>query len=493
MPSKKTLNAANLEALGSGRLAELLLEISQGDAAAKRRLRLELAGAESPIVLAQEIRKRLTTIARSRGGVDWQGVKAVAADLEAQRRAIAGQVAPRLPDEGLELMWRFLDLSGPVLARCEDGNGMIIDVFRAALGDLAVLARMGGTGPKQLGDQAFRLLNQNDQGQFEGLIATLAPALGPVGLEHLKQRVIALSKEPVRKPPDTERRVIAWGPGGPVHADEVAERTRAFTAQRALREIADAQGDVDAFIAQYDAKTRKMPVAAAAIAQRLLAAGRAEEAARMLDAAVRRRHDPDEAGWEPAFEWEDARIAVSEALGRGDEAQTMRWSCFEAFLSARHLREYLKHLPDFDDAEAEDRAFGHAERFGDLSRALWFLVSWPAPDKAARVVVRRAKELDGDRYEILTPAAKALADRHPLAATLMLRAMIDFALTHARSSRYGHAARHLRTCADLAPAIQDFGAFETHDAYAGRLRREHGRKAAFWSLTPEGEISPSRR
>lgn len=47
MASKKTLNAKNLEALGAQRLAELLIEISTGDAAAKRRLRLELAGAES--------------------------------------------------------------------------------------------------------------------------------------------------------------------------------------------------------------------------------------------------------------------------------------------------------------------------------------------------------------------------------------------------------------------------------------------------------------
>ena len=42
MASKKTLNAKNLEALGAARLAELLIEISLGNAASKRRLRLEL-------------------------------------------------------------------------------------------------------------------------------------------------------------------------------------------------------------------------------------------------------------------------------------------------------------------------------------------------------------------------------------------------------------------------------------------------------------------
>ena len=40
------LNAKNLEALGAERLTDLLIEISTGNAAAKQRLTLELAGAQ---------------------------------------------------------------------------------------------------------------------------------------------------------------------------------------------------------------------------------------------------------------------------------------------------------------------------------------------------------------------------------------------------------------------------------------------------------------
>ena len=47
MASKTTLNAKNLESLGAGRLAELLIDISTGSAAATRKLRLALAGAQS--------------------------------------------------------------------------------------------------------------------------------------------------------------------------------------------------------------------------------------------------------------------------------------------------------------------------------------------------------------------------------------------------------------------------------------------------------------
>jgi hypothetical protein len=82
----------------------------------------------------------------------------------------------------------------------------------------------------------------------------------------------------------------------------------------------------------------------------------------------------------------------------------------------------------------------------------------------------------------LTPAAEALAGNHPLAATLVLRAMIDFSLKNNRSSRYRHAARHLLDCSSLVSAIEDFGRFEPHEVYEARLRREHRRKSSFWSL-----------
>ena len=78
-------------------------------------------------------------------------------------------------------------------------------------------------------------------------------------------------------------------------------------------------------------------------------------------------------------------------------------------------------------------------------------------------MLARHSELDGDHYGLLTPAADALEQRYPLAATLMLRAMIDFSLERARHSRYGHAARHLQTCEYMARLINDFGDHGDHD------------------------------
>ena len=72
------------------------------------------------------------------------------------------------------------------------------------------------------------------------------------------------------------------------------------------------------------------------IARRLLAADRPEEALHTIDAAEHNRGSWD---WS-TLEWEDARIDVLDALGRGDEAQADRWSFFEQSLSIPHLRAY---------------------------------------------------------------------------------------------------------------------------------------------------------
>ena len=478
MASKKVLNTRNLEALGAERLAELLIEISKGKTAARRLLRLELAGAEGTAELAKEVRQRLATIGRSRAFLDWQKRRDLVDDLQIHRKAIVHRIAREDAIEALDLMWQFMGLANSTLDRCEDSAGTVIGVFHAAadLGDIACAAR---PDPHKLADRAFEALTQNAHGQYNDLIGVLTPALGPQGLERLKQRMIELSNTPVAQLPGAHRPRVRWPYSGTAHEDEIAERMRLRTAHSALQDIADAQGDVDAFIDQHDEDTRKVPTVAAGIARRLLAAGRAEEALKATEAA---EHGEDRDPTWSSFECEDARIDALEALGRSDEAQELRWTCFERSLSAPHLRAYLKRLPDFDDMEAEEKALDHVQRFHNRLAALSFLVSWPALDRAAALVIEQAGNLEGAFHDVLIPAADALAARHPLAATLVLRAMIDFALSQGRSTRYKHAARYLLECSSLSSAIQDFGTFETHDAYEALLRREHDRKRSFWNL-----------
>jgi hypothetical protein len=461
MASEKTLNVKNLAGLGAERLAELVLELSAGDAASKRKLRLELVSRSGGADVAPEIRKRLVTIAKARSFVDWRKIKALALDLDTQRIAITTYVAPSAPAEAFDLMWRILAMAESIYERCDDGNGTVSNVIALARADLGAIGEKASLAQSALADRVFEGVLANGYGQFDGLIALLAIPLGSDGLELLKAKF--------------ERRMVGYGSSGPLHEDDIAVRHHTRMVQSALTEIADALGDVDGYAALFSAKERASPAIAARIAKRMLAVGRADDAMAALLLA-----EPDFRKGAHWSDWQQVWIDTLDAVGRGEDAQAERWATFERTLNAEYLRAHIKRLPDFEDEEAETRALAHVSQSGDFHQALAFLINWPAHNLAANLVIARQGELDGNCYALLTPGAEALELRHPLAATLMLRAMIDYSLIHSKTTRYGHAARHLQTCEHLAKRIEDFGDRRDHAAYVAHLRALHGRKTAFW-------------
>ena len=90
-------------------------------------------------------------------------------------------------------------------------------------------------------------------------------------------------------------------------------------------------------------------------------------------------------------------------------------------------------------------------------------------DRAARLVLRRFGELDGDRPDLLEPAARAVEGRYPLAATLLLRALVLDTVRYARTTRYKDAQRQLLEAASLAPAVADWEGHEDAEAFAARV------------------------
>jgi hypothetical protein len=242
-----------------------------------------------------------------------------------------------------------------------------------------------------------------------------------------------------------------------------------------LRDIAEIESDIDAFIDTYESRDLTNPHFASEIASQLLRAGRAEEALSYLD-----RAQPSEQNRHfGQLKWTDTRIAALEALKRTDEAQALRLAFFQVHLSLPHLREYLRRLPDFEDFEAEQRALDHVGEHANVHAALSFLVEWPAHERAAQLVLSRNREIDGDRYELLDPAASLIEGKYQLAAVLLRRALIEVTLRKGRAIRYKHAARHVREIDSLNSQIRDYGNFETHDQFIERLRKTHPRKTGF--------------
>jgi hypothetical protein len=442
MASKRTLNASNLEALGAPALAELLIEVSSGNAVIQRRLRLALAAAEGADGAAREVRKRLAAIARATTFIDSAKRKALLVDLEAQHQAITGAIAAADPALALELLVRFLELAEGLMQRSSDSTGALIGVFQRAADNLAPIAKAAATSPPALAQHGADLLHENGYGQFDRLIPSLAPALGEEGLAFLANALL-------------ER-------GG---VDRLL-----------LEQIAQGRGDLDGYLQLFDDSQLSWPDTAAEVASHLLQAGRAEQALAVLNRAERVTAIME------AREWHDTRLAVLEALGRNEEAQQHRWQVFCQRLSIPLLRDYLKRLADFEDVVAEEQAFKVAAEHPLPLLALQFLVGWPALPRAARYVIEQGQDWYGDAYEIYEPAAERLSADHPVAASLLLRAMVVFALSTGRTKRYRYAATHLRSCEQLAARIDDWQGVEPHTSFAGRLRELFALNWSFWKL-----------
>lgn len=466
--SKTTLSEANLADLGAERLATILMDLSV-DSYVKRALRLELFAEASPEGLALEISKRLAAIAKASSRIHWRKRAAFARDLDLHLRMIL-RLAETDAKTALTLLMDFLDLAGSVFDRISQAEGPIGEVFaeaRDTVGDIAPAAKIA---PVDLADRVARLILCDDHFIFGPLVAVAAPSLGPAGLARLDERLqAALADRPARS--------------------AGAYDAKASVVRDALRRLADISGDVGGFIATFSEAQRRFPAIAAEIGRRLLAAGKVREALAALDLAApnlkprsllsSRAAEPDD----PVDRalWEDVYLDALQANGRQDEAQRRRWAAFEATLSISRLRAFLKGLPDFDDVVAEDDAKKIAAEFPRFDAALAFLIEWPDLPAASRLIVARHGAINGADEELLTAAARRLEGAYPLAATLLLRAMIRNTLTYGIAGRYKAAAQQWLEVESLAPMIADFGEFPDHQTFMADLRAVHGRKQGFRS------------
>lgn len=471
--SKKTLNKANLVTLGTDRLADLLIEVSTGSADIKRRLRLELSHNLGASELAHEVRKRLAALRKSKAFVGWRKRKALIKDLDTQVAMIVDKIAPEEPSAGFDLLWQFIELAPSVYERVDDSRGDVGDVFRAAILHFEQIAPCAALDPEALADRVWTAISDNGYGEWDGIIPLLAPTLGTNGLAHLKDHAEQFAKTPIRAP-DSSHEAFQFLRDLRGERDYRTEQRDSFV-KWCLQEIAAVSGDTDAYIAQFTASDLRRKTVAAEVAMLLLDKGEPHEALRILAGVEQDGHSMGQ------DVWDDAYIATLTALGRLADAQAHHWLCFETRLDVTHLRQYLKALPDFEDVEAEDKAKAHVLAYPDILAALHFCLTWPDLRIASELINARAKEIDGNYYEILTPAAEALSERHTLAAVILWRAMIDFALNQGRSSRYAHAADHLMSCAAFDPEIADYGPYPSHEDYLKWLQTNHDRKTSFWA------------
>ena len=472
--SQKILNKINLIELGPNKLAELLLEVSTGSADIKRRLRLELSFQISATELGKDVRKRLVAIRKSKSYAGWRRRKSLVKDLQTQVEMICDKVAIDDPTLALELLWDFISLAPSVYQRVDDSRGEVSTVFSAALERLSNIAPLAVVDPEVLASQVWSALQDNSYGEFDGIIALIAPTLGSEGLTYLKQSVVTYQNNSEEGGSEDHPALIFLRS---LRAEDNHPGTPKMQQVKVwLQDIALAQGDAEAYAALQGAEDLILPDVAAEIAQIWLDAKRHDEALALLEGAdLDGEADSSEA-------WDTVYIRCLSEMGHNEKVQSHCWLRFEQSLSAAHLRRYLKPLPDFEDLEVEDRAKNYALTFPHFDTALRFFLEWPDFLFAARLIKTRTNEINGGFDWHLTPTIDALRERHPLSAALILRAMITNALDHMTVASYADAAEHFKDCAALDAKIENYDKFQTHIDFCQRLEKKHGEKIAFWNI-----------
>lgn len=457
--STTSVTLANLERLGAARLAALLMDQGKRDRAFRERLALAVAAEAGAEELAEQIERRLISIShltrRTRLGEARE--REIEHEIASLRDVIVEGVAPELPGRAIDLLRRFI-ATGPAMLSLASDSQSLAAAFDKAEDDLSRL--WARHPPRDIGEVVDWVIGRIEQDRERAInIRPYEGALGKEGLRLLADRIGAafsvLPREAVGQ---------RWAHTIGRHYDS---RVRAMVLRQILRQVADALGDVDALIA-VESEFHPTEIDAPAIAQRLLAAGRAEDALTWLD--------------DPRFERVTRnatalRLETLEALGRRDDAQALRLSTFERTLEVPLLRDYLKRLPDFTDADAEKRVIARVADHRSAGEALTFLTAWPAPDAAAALVVARLAELKPVPPDALLDAAMRLRESHPAQAVALIRAAAPTILDSGFAHHYAALARAMVEVRDLPPAAEG----ETHDGWIDELRMRYPRRDAFWS------------
>ncbi|HYG91309.1 MAG TPA: hypothetical protein VD978_34205 [Azospirillum sp.] len=438
-----------VEALGARRLAVLLVQHAERDAALREDLRMALLAICPADQVAGVLADAIRAVEFDRRYHDYTKSGRLAATLDRLRASIVADLLPRAPQPGAELLGRFLRLDRGVFERCDDSDGMIADVFRHALADYGrAWLSLPERDPRQLAELVFDLFAENDYGVRDDVVPAFKDALGPIGLDALEELI------------RTRLGALSDDPGSWREAELI----------RTLTEIADARGDLDGFIALHEMAGTEAG-AVKDICERLMAAGRLEEAL----ARAQRAEVPE---WRSS-DVDRLRINILERLGRMEEAQVLRRDLFARTLSPTILDDYLAAVPVAERPAAFSDAVALARRHGDVHGALELLVQLDL-NAAAALVCERIWDFNAQLYRVLRPVAERLAERNPLAAVLLFRRLADSVLDQAQSQAYGYAVKDLEAAERLSGSVADWSGHPPADVYRQQVAAKHRQKRAFW-------------
>nr|MCU0232059.1 hypothetical protein [Acidobacteriota bacterium] len=315
----------------------------------------------------------------------WESPR-VAADVREIAASVGRLVVGSEPELALDLLLETAWMTWQRIDEAEDRDGALARATRDILFDWV---RRWGDLPSrdrpQLARELFGWLMEDGGRALGGLVLEARDMLGPIGLETLQALLLPVLEERL-----TTRSGSIFGEGGEGAADPVAQRVRA-----ALREVAEARNDLDAFLEHCDPEGAHGPEILTA-ATRLSHEGRLADALKWVERGRRRASGTARA------EIEDLRIALLARLDRRREAIEAAWEGFLAEPGEVNFRRLLQVVDEHERYEWRRRALDHAEAGLDASAFVEVCL-------AAEELERLTHRLDGSPGFVLAAAPEILA------------------------------------------------------------------------------------
>ena len=450
----KKPTASQLASLGAEQLAGALADLAEpSDEAARLVARLTATPKEN----VTRFKTALAALRRRKRFIPYGEAASYAAKL----RGLLGDLEAGVTDPraGVELVAAFYRADNSIFDACDDSDGSLGEVFRITARDLFARYAAQCEDKEWVAGIVFALQDRDDYGVRDHLLEVSARYLPEPALRALADRMWTVASKLPASARSFERN---W------------PRQHWFLR---VELVARQLNDAALFERARRASTPELGTAACTdIAQAWLDAGQAATALTWMG-----RIEPEETFQE---EKRDRLLsAIHARLGNRDEVERLAWKRFRGGRSLETLDELLQVIGrDRRDGVVADATAEILQTMAFSSGDAAFLAECARVADAARYVIARRTQVNGDDWSRLRPLADAMeAAGEPLAATVICRALLDSILTRGYSGAYGHGARYLERLDRLAAQVAAWGAVAPHAGYVESVRAQHGRKTSFWA------------
>ncbi|MDR1236201.1 MAG: hypothetical protein LBJ96_04290, partial [Holosporaceae bacterium] len=396
-----------------------------------------------------------------------------------------------LPGEAFNLMKKFFEIHQNFYKKNSLYNEEIRPAFRGACLMFGKIAERADISSKEAADIIFSLFLGDVSNIHFSLISGFANVLKDSDLKSLRSKITAHYNSAVfddmteqekdvfetafpsmgirifSRISDEERRNRA--------KDKVAAKIRLW-----LKEIADCQNNADDYIAALafpkkqcdnsipDSEKRE-------IVQRMIAAGRGEDALKWVRASVGYTRD--------GSELMKLEIEALEISNKSSEAQEKRLVLFEKELTSDSYEELVRHTDEKSRSATKEKLVQLAVASDKVPQAVTLLAEIGRFEECSRLVQKNLNLLEkqADHFDARARAvAKALQNDYPLSAVLLYRMLISKALVDTNISKSTAAAKDFALCEELSSKITLFRGFRTHEQYLDFLKQRHKKADCFW-------------